>query len=118
MTPLYALLFLSGLAGLGYEVLWTRMLATGMGHEMPALLAVSCAYLLLGTTPSRLRDWVATAVPAGLVVSLVVFASPRADRSRRRIHLRRPAHSAPRRRERRLPNRRSTCRRQSRRTAA
>ncbi len=44
MTPLYALLFLSGLAGLGYEVLWTRMLSLGVGHEMPAVLAVVAAF--------------------------------------------------------------------------
>jgi spermidine synthase len=44
MPPLYALPFLSGLAGLGYEVLWTRMLSLGVGHEMPAVLAVVAAF--------------------------------------------------------------------------
>ena len=33
----YLLFFLSGVAGLGYEILWTRMLSAGMGHEIVAL---------------------------------------------------------------------------------
>ena len=37
---LYTLFFLSGVAGLGYQIAWTRMFTTGLGHEMPAVLAV------------------------------------------------------------------------------
>lgn len=40
----YALMVLSGLAGLGYEVVWTRMLAVGLGHEIVATLAVLGAF--------------------------------------------------------------------------
>ena len=40
----YAIFFLSGVAGLGYELVWTRMFATGLGHEMPSLLAVVSAF--------------------------------------------------------------------------
>jgi spermidine synthase len=36
---------LSGAAGLGYQIIWTRSFATGLGHEMPALLAVLAAFM-------------------------------------------------------------------------
>jgi spermidine synthase len=35
---------LSGAAGLGYEIVWTRMLTLGLGHETPAILAVLAAF--------------------------------------------------------------------------
>ena len=41
---LYLILFFSGFAGLGYELVWTRMLAVGLGHEIPAVLAVVAAF--------------------------------------------------------------------------
>jgi spermidine synthase len=41
---LYFLFFLSGLAGLGYEILWTRMLSVSLGHEIVAVLAVIGAF--------------------------------------------------------------------------
>jgi spermidine synthase len=44
ITALYALLFLSGFAGLGYEIVWTRLFAVGLGHEIPAVLAVVAAF--------------------------------------------------------------------------
>lgn len=37
---LYALFFLSGASALAFQIAWTRMLSTGLGHEMPAVLAV------------------------------------------------------------------------------
>ncbi len=42
---LYALFLLSGGAGLGYQMVWSKMLATGLGHEMPAVLAVVAAVM-------------------------------------------------------------------------
>lgn len=43
--PLLLLLFfLSGAAGLGYEILWTRMFAVGLGHEIVSMLAVISAF--------------------------------------------------------------------------
>ena len=36
----YLIFFLSGVAGLGYEIVWTRMFAVGLGHEMSSVLAV------------------------------------------------------------------------------
>ena len=42
---LYALFFLSGGAGLGYQMVWSRMLTAGLGHEMPAMLAVVGAFM-------------------------------------------------------------------------
>src|SRR5436190_6451525 len=42
---LYLLFFFSGSAGLGYQMVWSKMFATGLGHEMPAVLAVLCAFL-------------------------------------------------------------------------
>lgn len=41
---LYLLLFVSGSAGLGYEMVWTRMLMVGLGHEFIAVLAVVTAF--------------------------------------------------------------------------
>jgi spermidine synthase len=41
---LHLLVLASGLAGLGYELLWTRQLATSLGHEIPATLAVVSAF--------------------------------------------------------------------------
>jgi spermidine synthase len=37
---------LSGVAGLGYELVWTRLLATALGHEMVAALAVLTAFFV------------------------------------------------------------------------
>src|SRR5437870_9149889 len=42
---LYLLFFFSGSAGLGYQMVWSKMFATGLGHEMPSVLAVVCAFL-------------------------------------------------------------------------
>ncbi len=44
LTALYVLLFFSGFAGLGYEIVWTRLFAVGLGHEIPAVLAVVAAF--------------------------------------------------------------------------
>jgi spermidine synthase len=44
-TLLYPLFFLSGAAGLGYQMVWLRMLAAGLGHEVPAMIAVTAAFL-------------------------------------------------------------------------
>lgn len=41
---LLMLFFLSGASGLGYEILWTRMLSTGLGHEIVSVMAVICAF--------------------------------------------------------------------------
>ena len=32
--------FLSGAAGLGYEIVWTRQFSVGLGHEYVSVLAV------------------------------------------------------------------------------
>ena len=37
---------LSGFAGLGYEMVWTKMLAVGLGHEIVAVLAVVAAFFV------------------------------------------------------------------------
>ena len=41
---LLVLMFVSGFAGLGYEVIWTQQSAMWLGHEMPAVLAVVAAF--------------------------------------------------------------------------
>src|SRR5262249_19131245 len=35
---------MSGIAGLGYELVWVRMFAVGSGHEVPSLLGVVAAF--------------------------------------------------------------------------
>jgi spermidine synthase len=44
LTALYVFLFLSGFAGLGYELAWTRLFTVGLGHEIAAVLAVIAAF--------------------------------------------------------------------------
>jgi len=42
---LFHLIFLlSGVAGLGYQMVWTRMFTLSLGHEMPSVLAVITAF--------------------------------------------------------------------------
>ncbi len=41
---LYAIFLLSGVAGLGYQTAFVRMFAVGLGHELPAALAVVGAF--------------------------------------------------------------------------
>ncbi len=43
-TSLYILFLLSGVAGLGYEIIWTRMLSISLGHEILSVLAVVSAF--------------------------------------------------------------------------
>jgi spermidine synthase len=44
LHTLYLILFFSGFAGLGYEMVWTRMLSVVLGHEIVAVLAVVAAF--------------------------------------------------------------------------
>jgi len=41
----YLLFFLSGEAALGGQMVWVRMFAAGLGHEVPAMLGVTSAFL-------------------------------------------------------------------------
>jgi spermidine synthase len=41
---LLGLMLLSGAAGLGYELIWTRLLSVALGHEVVAVLAVIAAF--------------------------------------------------------------------------
>lgn len=58
---LLLLFFLTGATALGYQLVWTRMFANGLGHEMPAVLAVVAAFMagmalgarVLGTAIAR-----------------------------------------------------------------
>ena len=42
---LYPVFFCSGAAGLGYQIAWARMFTAGLGHELPATLAVVGAFM-------------------------------------------------------------------------
>src|SRR5688500_15234120 len=42
---IYFLFFFSGLAGLGYELTWSRQLGLGMGHEIFSVMAIMAAFL-------------------------------------------------------------------------
>jgi spermidine synthase len=44
VLSLYLFIFLSGVAGLGYEMVWTRMFGLALGHEILAVLAVVAAF--------------------------------------------------------------------------
>jgi spermidine synthase len=43
---LHILFFLSGVAALGYQLVWAKMFSTGLGHEMPAVLAIIAAFMV------------------------------------------------------------------------
>src|SRR5262245_15906813 len=55
--PIVGIACLSGFAGLGYEIIWTRMLAVSLGHEIVAVLGVISALFaglaLGGLVPGR-----------------------------------------------------------------
>lgn len=59
----YLVFFCSGIAGLGYQMVWARMFSVGLGHEIPSVFAVVAAFfgglalgaLLLDTRISRSR---------------------------------------------------------------
>lgn len=42
----YALMFLSGFAGLGYEMVWVQALSAGLGHEIVSVLSVMAAFFV------------------------------------------------------------------------
>ena len=42
---LHALFFFSGAAALGYQLVWSKMFSTGLGHETPAVLAIIAAFM-------------------------------------------------------------------------
>ncbi len=56
IAQVYSLFFLSGCAGLGYQLIWTREFSTGLGHELPAVLAVVAAFFGGVAIGSRLLD--------------------------------------------------------------
>ncbi|MDT8407717.1 MAG: hypothetical protein RQ715_10745, partial [Methylococcales bacterium] len=63
MTGPSLLLLLSGMAGLGYQLVWTRLFALGLGHEYASMLAVVSAFfggLTLGAW--LFRRWLGTIV--------------------------------------------------------
>src|SRR4051812_25813728 len=42
---LVLLFFCSGTAGLGYQIVWAKLFAAGIGHEFPSVLAVVTAFM-------------------------------------------------------------------------
>src|SRR5262245_52521819 len=92
-STLCLLFFLSGAAGLGYQMVWAKMFATGLGHEMPAMLAVVCAFMggmALGawrldgiiarsTRPGRWYGWLEIVI--GLWASLSAVLIPLTNQS-------------------------------------
>ncbi len=88
---LYTLFFLSGAASLGYQLVWTRLFTSGLGHEGPALLAVLAAFmtgLALGAwqldgpiarTTNPARWYAALEAIIGLWALVLVWLIPRAN---------------------------------------
>lgn len=81
----HAVLIVSGLSGLGCQVLWSRMFALGLGQELPALLAVVAAFfggLALGAAGSDAlhRHWPGTSLQLyaclEALIGLWVWLSP------------------------------------------
>lgn len=44
LSAFYLLFFISGGAALGYQIVWSRLFAFGLGHELPSVLAVVAAF--------------------------------------------------------------------------
>lgn len=81
----HALLLASGFAGLGCQLIWTRLFGLGLGQEQPAVLAVVAAFfggLALGAAAAEALQRRAGGSPARLyatlegIIGLWVFASP------------------------------------------
>ena len=83
---LYLVVLLSGFAGLGYQIAWTRMLSVSLGHEFAAVLAVVTAFFIglslggllfnrvLRKTHYPLRWYVALEIMIGLwALSLILL---------------------------------------------
>ena len=91
-TLLYVILFSSGFAGLGYELVWTRMLAVGLGHEISAALAVVAAFfcglalgawaLDRGRASTARPGWLYTVLESviGLWAAALIFLIPWTNR--------------------------------------
>nr|WP_321403397.1 hypothetical protein [uncultured Desulfobacter sp.] len=87
-TKIYFVFLFSGVAGLGYEVLWTRMLSVSLGHEIVSVLAVVSAFFsgialgawLLDRPVSRsakpARWYAALEIIMGLWALILVFTLP------------------------------------------
>ena len=61
----YGVFLFSGMCGLGYQMVWSRMFAIGLGHEMPSLLAVVMAFFAgLAIGASIILDWLLLMVTA------------------------------------------------------
>ena len=95
LTLLHVIFVLSGVAGLGYELIWTRAFTVALGHEYPAALAVMAAFFLglaLGAwvldgaigRSTRPQVWYAAceliiAIWAALTTFLIPFLNERAS---------------------------------------
>ena len=65
---LYGVFFLSGIAGLGYQMVWSRMFAVGLGHELLSVLALYLgdkAQLGCGRWGCRIRIQEFSGLPLG-----------------------------------------------------
>jgi spermidine synthase len=64
LPGLFALFFCSGFAGLGYQIVWAKSFAAGIGEEYPATLAVITAFMcglglggvIFARLPARLQS--------------------------------------------------------------
>ncbi|BFM08732.1 hypothetical protein GCM10025791_29070 [Halioxenophilus aromaticivorans] len=85
---LHAAVLLSGFAGLGYQMAWTRMLSVSLGHEFTAVLAVVAAFFVglalgglllnarLRNTQSPLTWYLVLEVVIGAWALMLIFTMP------------------------------------------
>jgi spermidine synthase len=88
---LYLLFCFSGTAALGYQLVWAKMFAAGLGHEMPAALAVVAAFMggmaagswlldrRISRSPVPARWYVALELVIGGWAVVSVFVIPKAN---------------------------------------
>lgn len=88
---LHAVFFASGAAGLGCQIVWTRQFGGGLGHEVPALLAVLAAFFggfalgaailsrALAATPRPVRWYAVLEILIGVWTAASAWLIPQAN---------------------------------------
>ena len=90
-TIVHILFFFSGAAVLGCQLVWARMFSAGLGHELPAVLAVVCAFMggmslgagllarFIGASEYPARWYAFLEITIGLWSALSAFLIPAAN---------------------------------------
>ena len=70
MSRLYLIFVLSGIAGLGYQFVWTRIIGLAIGHEYASLLGVIGAFF----AGLSLSSWLTERSPLSRMSGALLYA--------------------------------------------